>query len=373
MAALFPEFFQKIMSIFLPLVLLITGVSAKDLDYSDKLGDENYIGLQEKYDDYFYIGTCTSSWQLAGGEVTDFVLKNFNSVTPESEMKQPWYNPAPGVFVHTEMDKIADFCRANNFRMRGHTLAWPGLSDSWIFYEDDGVTFVSKEKLIERYTAYIEDVMLRYGDIIDDWDIANEVFNFNAAPAFKQDNPLFTIWGEDYVKDIINIACKYKDDNDKFFLNETKILNNTAKERHTFKYIEKWIKEGVKIDGIGIEGHWETVSINENPFRLRKILDRCKDLGLEVQITEFDLTMYNSNDQERYPTIPKWLETWQINDYYQFFKIFREYKDLITSVSFWGICDANTRYTRNSPDDDFPMLFDKNMKPKQNFYAVCDF
>ncbi len=367
-----PNLFYFVMKLALPIVLLVTGTSQAAIDkYAAQVGTEDYVGLQEVYKDHFRIGTAMNSGWLGEGqeELEEFLLKNYSSFTLANEIKIPTYYTAPGEFNTTGADIIADYCRENNMKLRGHTLIWPTLY-TWLPYNEDG-SLVSKEVLYARMREYIEHVMTRYGDIIDEWDVVNEVFHYNPTPEFKDYNDMFTIAGSECVKMAFIIAKDYADENDKFFVNETKVLSNKSKEMHLFKYLEQWKKEGLKIDGVGLQCHLQAISTSETADRLQKILDRCRKLGLEVQLTEFEMSAYVADeaDQPAFDSLPKWIETWQANKFQRFFKVLRDNDDIVSSVTFWGYADGTNGVKR----EDWPFLFDKNCKPKTNFFAVCDF
>jgi endo-1,4-beta-xylanase len=57
------------------------------------------------------------------------------------------------------------------------------------------------------------------------------------------------------------------------------------------------------------------------------------------------------------------------------FELFRKYKKSITGVTFWNISDRSS-WLDNFPvrgRKDYPLLFDKYLKPKQAFDAVVKF
>ncbi|HMA95210.1 MAG TPA: endo-1,4-beta-xylanase, partial [Polyangiaceae bacterium] len=68
------------------------------------------------------------------------------------------------------------------------------------------------------------------------------------------------------------------------------------------------------------------------------------------------------------------LQDKQAARYRDFFEMFRQNSSAITSVTFWGIADDNTwlsEFTSGRPD--YPLLFDKQLKPKKAFYSVTSF
>ena len=57
------------------------------------------------------------------------------------------------------------------------------------------------------------------------------------------------------------------------------------------------------------------------------------------------------------------------------FDLFRKYKNVITGVTFWNISDRHS-WLDNFPvrgRKDYPLLFDKDLKPKKAFWEVVRF
>ncbi len=373
----FPKVFSKILQLLMPIVLLVSGTTTAQLDYSDKLGDENYESLYKVYEDYFPIGVAAYVNLLDEPRLVEHILKNFCTLTAEWGFGQGTINPEEGVWDFTIPDKIADFCRDNNIPLRDIPIMW-SVHDTWMAYKDSSRTeLASREQLFERMDAYIEVLFERYGDICDEWNIVNEVFHHGRDHQIKEDVNWFRIAGEDYIKEAFRLAHKYRDEKDIFYINETFVENNPAKADNLFEGVARFIKEGVPVDAIGLQGHIDTLSFNANPWTVKKLLQRVRDMGLTVQISELDMKVHTSNFQENYTELPKWIETWQINKYKNLFKVFRDNADIITNVTFWGVDDAHTycayNYVKDEWREEWPLLFDKNSMPKQNYYAVCDF
>ncbi len=378
MFQLIPGAFNKFMSFFLPLVLMLSGTSTEKLDkYSQYLGNDDYTGIAEVYEDYFPVGCAVWSGQLDEEGIQDFIKKNFNSITFEWELKQIAINPRENEWNIGGTQKIIDFAMANGMKLRGHTMMW-SVSSTWMAKangDPDSSEFCTKDVLFERMDAYFKEVFEKFGSVIDDWDIVNEPSYFYPWQTYHPNSDWYKIAGEEYIVKAFELAQKYGNDDDKFYVNEIKVLNNRTKENNLFKTVEMLRSKGLRVDGIGIQCHLDTVSINESQFNLERLLKRAKKENLDVQITEMDMRCYTTNDQEGWPDgiMPEWIKYWQMNKYQRFFEIFREYKDIIKGVTFWGLDDAHSAVTWEGKRADWPLLFDVNGKPKENFFAVCDF
>ena len=64
------------------------------------------------------------SGRLDDPRVRTLVAREFDSLTPENEMKWETIEPRPGAFEFAAGDELVAFAAANGIRMRGHTLVW---------------------------------------------------------------------------------------------------------------------------------------------------------------------------------------------------------------------------------------------------------
>lgn len=122
------------------------------------------------------------------------------------------------------------------------------------------------------------------------------------------------------------------------------------------------------------QGYYQSVD------NLEKAIELYSSLGLDVQVTELDLSLYIpgvSYDQSTFYTAATFGEALQIqqaNRYKAFFELFRRHRNVITGVTLWGIADDNTWLSEfSSGRKDFPLLFDTNHQPKKAFDAVMSF
>jgi len=286
-------------------------------------------------------------------------------------------NPEDGVWNWEPMDRLADFARENNLQLRGHTLIWP-VQDVWMLWTDTTRTqLVDKATLFDRMDKYIETVMGRYGDVIDVWDVVNEPFHYDRTQELKEETNYFKIAGEEFATKAFEIAAKYADENDILMVNETFVEGNAAKTDNMFKCVERWLKQGVRIDGIGTQGHMGTVStlpFDPNFCVIDNLAKRCRALGVKLEYTEIDIKIFEIDRQRTVESPPEWLAKWQIFKYRKFFEALRRNQDVVIGATFWGLDDAHTVINYNYNEyKDWPMLFDRNGQPKQNFFAVCDF
>ena len=88
-----------------------------------------------------------------------------------------------------------------------------------------------------------------------------------------------------------------------------------------------------------------------------------------------DVSMYAFDNKSGIDKPTKELYEMQAKVYSDFFKIFREYKDVIDCVTTWGIADDETWLdhfpVRNRKN--WPLLFDEKHMPKEALLRILDF
>ncbi len=366
---------DKLFSVVIAAVMALSSFSFDSLHTEVVRTDtEDYIGLKAAYEDYFRIGVAGGTYSLFNNE--EMVLKNFNSITCENAMKVNVIQPTQGNWQFAQADAIANFCRENGIEMRGHTLVWAEAYEAcpWMLY--DGEDYASPELFYARLKEHITTIIERYDDVVYCWDVVNEPMNYNRTGTYK-DYLVYRLYGADYVKKAFQSAAEVLDNlgsDAKLFLNETKMINNTVKMNYTYDLVKSFLDQGVRIDGIGIQGHFDFYSGNESARRLDKCIKRFADLGLDVEITEMDITVYgNLLPNAKYETLPQWRETLQRERYRMFFDVLRDNADVVTNVTFWGVNDAVSYRGHSKNREDWPLLFDVDSNPKSNYYAVTDF
>jgi endo-1,4-beta-xylanase len=345
----------------LPLIAVILLCSHNTTVAQTQGAPRNNKGLKDYYKDYFPIGVAVSPRALKTDEA-QLILKEFNSMTPENAMKMGPVHPTENEYNWGDADTIAAFAKRNNLRLRGHTLAWHSQTPKWIFINSAGDT-VSKEVLLQRLKEHITTVVSRYKGTIYAWDVVNEAIS-DKKDEYLRPSPWLKICGEEYIAKAFQWAHE-ADPNAVLFYNDYNEISPVKREK-IYKLVKGLKDAGVPIHGVGLQGHW---AVNE-PSRgqLDSTISRFADLGLKVQITELDVSVYpkehdarerKSEDTDTTFTAEK--EARQLEVYKMCFEVFRKYKHIISGVTFWNISDRSS-WLDNFPvrgRKDYPLLFIK--------------
>jgi len=324
--------------------------------------------LAEAYKDHFKIGAAVEPYQLEG-EHAELLKKHFNSLTAENVMKPKTIQPEKGQFNFSAADKIRNFTKENNMVMRGHTLVWHSQIPDW-FFEGPTGKLVSKEVLLDRMRTHIEVTMKHFKGDIDSWDVVNEAID----PSSEETNGLrnskwYQIAGIDYIKEAF-IHANRIDPEAKLYINDYSLLSDPAKRDIMYNLVQDLLAEGIPVDGIGMQGHINIESPSVST--MERTLAKFASLGVDLQITELDMSVYTDNSQS-YDSFSEELAVRQGHRYRKIFNLFKQYSDQITNVTLWGIGDDHTWLTGFPVErNNWPMLFDKELKAKPAFWGVVE-
>ena len=336
--------------------------------------DSSEMGLKDYYKNYFPMGVAVAPNSIEG-ESAELIKREYNSITPENVMKMGPIHPEKDRFYWKDADAIAKFAAENNIKMRGHALVWHQQTGEWIFENENGKK-VSKEELLQRMKTHIDSVVTRYSDIIYAWDVVNEAVADDSTKVYRESE-----WLEIAGKDFLVKAFEYAreaDPNAKLFYNDYNAI--IPEKRDRIIELLKFLQENdAPIDGVGIQAHWSIYGPSEE--ELRKALDLYSELGLEIQITELDVSLYPWEKERRElkegesDEFTPELEQKQIEAYDMFFEVFRDYKDVITGVTFWNISDKYSWLDTYPVEGrkNYPLLFDENFERKKAYEKVVEF
>lgn len=330
-------------------------------------------GLKDYYKDYFLMGVAVAPRMLRG-EDSALIVSQFNSLTAENAMKMGPIHPRENEYFWRDADSIAAFARKHGMKLRGHTLCWHAQAPAWMFKNAAGDT-VSKEVLLQRLKDHITTVVTRYKKDIYAWDVVNEVIDDRDDLVYRQ-SAWYKICGEDFVAKAFEYAHA-ADPKAVLFYNDYNTENPKKREK-IYQMVKKLKEAGVPIHGVGLQGHW---SVN-NPSReeLEKSIQLFSSLGLQVQVTELDVSVYAGRQggqllqgrRDTTATFTPVMEQQQREKYRMVFDVFRQHRDKVTGVTFWNVSDRYS-WLDGRGRKNYPLLFDTNRQPKKAFWDVVNF
>lgn len=333
-------------------------------------------GLKDAYKDYFTVGVAVNRFNVSVPEQMELIKKNFNSITAENVMKPVSVHPKEGVYNWGGADSVANFCRANNIKLRGHCLMWHTQFSEWMFYDKNGKE-VSKDVFYKRVREHIHAVVNRYKDIVYCWDVVNEAIVDGPAKGWdgKLVNPYreskqYKLCGEEFIAKAFEYAHE-ADPNAILFYNDYNAADPAKRDR-IYNMVKTMQQAGVPITGIGMQGHYNIYGPSMKD--VEDAIVKYSELVKNIHITELDIRANEEMggqlqfSRDKVDILPH-IKALQEHQYSELFRVFRKHKDVVKNVTFWNLSDKDSWLGANN----YPLLFDVNFKPKQAYYMVKDF
>lgn len=336
-----------------------------------KAGTSDPPSLATCLENDFLIGAAIEPYQTTG-EHASLLKKHFNSVVAENVMKPGLLAPGKDEFFWEDADKIVSFAKQNNMKVRFHTLVWHNQTANWFFEDEQGspltATEENKQLLLERLRHFIRVVGDRYRDVIESWDVVNEVIDPEQPDGMRK-SKWFELTGTTYIETAFYTAREVLGPGAKLFINDYN-TNDLEKRKALYNLVRDLLDKGVPIDGVGHQMHinleWPAAAT------VAETIDLFAGLGLDNKITEMDISLYQNNT-DKYETVPRELLIKQGYRYQEIFDVFRAKRDKISQVITWGIADDHTWKTSFPiKRNDLPLLFDQHHQPKPAFWGIVD-
>ena len=347
--------------------------------------------LKEVYADAFLVGTAVNEAIVSGADsaAQAIVLRHFNTITPENVMKAGPINPEPGVYRFGPADAVVAFGEEHDLFIVGHTLVWHNQTPDWFFQDEHGNPNTPEAQL-ERMRRHIETVAGRYAGRVDAWDVVNEVIADDGS--YRPTTWVNSVGhGDTLVKNAFEYASKYAPEAELYY-NDFNAWR-PAKRDGIVRLVRMLQEEGVRIDGIGMQGHWG-LNYPKTEY-VEAAIDSFAALGVKVMITELDVDVLPltkegqiigsvmSHEQFQLEEFEEFLDPYADGlpgdvqrqlaaRYAELFGIFYRKRDKLDRVTLWGVHDGMS-WKNGYPvpgRTNYPLLFDRDRQPKPALEAV---
>ncbi|MBO9600038.1 MAG: endo-1,4-beta-xylanase [Cohnella sp.] len=326
------------------------------------------------------------------------VLKaQFGVVTPENATKPDSLkgtSPATHNVANlsfTQADAEIQAAIDNGLLVHGHTLVWHSQSIPWLNNDpvsssdptpsNPGLTPEQADQNLEDYITAVLNHYKSFNTVkqnIISWDVVNEAMGGSVRDSsldpsdwrsYLRNHQWFKILGADYIEKSFRYARAAEPNYDvKLYYNDFSMddQKKAAAVRDMVKEInDKWAAESghegtLLIQGVGMQEH---NGLGTNPSNTRKSIQMFKDIGVEVSISELDISAGTGGSQ----TADQ--KTAQAAQYARLMQVYTDpaFKDTVKRITLWGLTDDASWLAEGSP-----LLFDKKLYPKDAFYAVLD-
>jgi len=344
--------------------------------------------LKQVFADDFLIGTAMNARQIEGQDARgdSLIDEQFSAVTPENVMKAALIHPEWNTYRFDLADRLVAYAQAKHIRVNAHTLIWHSQLPSFVRNCRDA------DSVRQYFENHISTIASRYDGKVYSWDVVNEALNEDGT---LRNSIFLQKLGPGYIVEAFRLAQKAAP-HTQLYYNDYNI--ESPKKRAGAIAIVKAIQAaGVRIDAIGIQGHWH---LGKVPFReIAESIDAFAQLGIKVNITELDLSVLPSPLQGNTADVnataagrgrgpgatsgPASADPWPNGlpdsvhdqlaaDYAALFKLFVQHRRQIGRVTLWGVEDG-VSWLNGWPvrgRTNYPLLFDRNYAPKKAFYSV---
>jgi endo-1,4-beta-xylanase len=262
-------------------------------------------------------------------------------------------------------------------------LLWHSQTPKSVFEDSLGKP-LTREALLQLLKDHIFTIVGRYKGKVGGWDVVNEAIGDDGM---MRKSKWLEIIGEDYVQKAFEYA-READPDAELYYNDYNI-ELKGKREGVIKLIKDLQAKGIKVDAVGIQGHWHLDSPDLN--EIGESFREYAALGLKIMITEFEVNVIpepmgivgaeisqRADYQEKmnpYPvSFPDSMQQVLAKRYAALFDLFLKYQDDISRVTFWGVQDGNS-WKNNWPipgRKNYPLLFDRNYQPKPAYQAVIE-
>lgn len=191
------------------------------------------------------------------------------------------------IYRRPPADMVLEFCRQHHIKPKGHPLFWHEFIPGWV-PRDWNQLLVLIEKRFQEISE-------RYAGEIPAFDLVNEPSRiWDMTYEHADDGYVMVTPPDGYLEQIFALGERY------FPRNEL-IINEAVSAAFTdfrgsyggyYQLLERLIREGMRIDKIGLQCHAENNPVFQNIFnaqRLYGVLDGYARLGKELVISEISL------------------------------------------------------------------------------------
>jgi len=294
------------------------------------------------------IGTATKAnfWELEN-IYAETIKKEFNFLTPETQMKWKFIHPQRDRFDWFHADRHVLFAEANQMKVHGHTLVWHHQNPKWLNDYADGTA------VIEILREHIKTIVGRYKGRVALWDVINEALDGRAMRR--------NIWFKTIGPEYIDMAFRFAHEADPgatLIYNDYDIAVINSKSDRLYYLLKDMLARGIPIHGVGFQLHITGNGIDYQSFA--ENMRRFAKMGLQLFVTELDVRLTGRSD-ENYGR--------QAKVYENILKACLE-QPSCKAVQLWGFTDRHSWIPSYFSGYGWALPFDENYDPKPAYYAI---
>ncbi len=366
----------------------------------------------------FTIGTSIVNSDLKDGDTMALVTRHFNAITLGNELKPDAMfgysnQKCPGTETVTlngeslEVPRM-DYSRAERtldaiydwnqnhpddlIKVRGHVLVWHSQTPEWWFHEDydPDKPYADTETMNRRLEWYIKTMAehftgqdSKYHGMFYGWDVVNEAVS-DGVSRYRNAAENSSWWAvyqsNEFIINAFRYANQYMDPAVELYYND---YNEwfTAKRAGIVQLLKDVQEaEGTRIDGMGMQGHYQTVG-SPTMEEFAKAARAYAAVVGQVQITELDMKASSNYDGTEATRDAEFAtQGLRYRELYETVKSLREEGVNISNITLWGVVDKNSWLqtfnavggAADGKNKQCPLLFDDDYQVKPAYWAFVD-
>jgi endo-1,4-beta-xylanase len=329
------------------------------------------------------IGAALSLAQSEGRDEAGLAIatREFNSISPENLLKWESVHPEPDRYDFGPADRYVELGQRHGMFVVGHVLLWHQQTPARVFAGEGGKK-ADRETLLARLRSHIATVVGRYRGRIGGWDVVNEALDEDGT---LRKTPWLEAIGEDYLAKAFAFAHE-ADPTAELYYNDYNLWK-PAKRDAAVRLVQGLKAKGLRVDGIGEQGHW---GLEDPPLEaIDAALAAIRASGATPLVTELDMDVLPRDPDQWgadlakkakiraatniYPDgLPAAVQAQLARRYADVFALFLKHG--VGRVTFWGVTDA-TSWLHDFPIPgrvNYPLLWDRSGHEKPAFAAVVE-
>lgn len=310
------------------------------------------------------VGAAARPAQLSEVAYATTLAREFNMLEPEDAMKWEVVHPAPETFDFSQADRLVAFAVTHRMKVRGHTLVWHQQNPPWLSESEH-----TPDQIARILQQHIKTVVGHFRGKVFAWDVVNEAFDEGSLGKLRD-----TLWynrpgighadkGYSYIEQCFRWTHE-ADPEALLFYNDAGAEAVNPKSDAIYSMVRDFRKRGVPIDGVGLQMHIS--NLHPDVASISKNIERFTALGVQVQITELDVSL--TVDTAGNATPADLLQQAEI--YRQIVSACLTHKGC-TAMQTWGFTDkyswigSHSKHTQGAA-----LLFDRQYRPKLAYEAI---
>ena len=295
---------------------------------------------------------------------------HFDSFTTGLDMKMNKVMPTREGYNWKVIDEVVAYTQKHDQRLFGHNLIWHASTPQWVVQKAQQ----DPQWLDGFMKAYIHNYVGRYKGIVHGWDVVNEGLVTKGA-GYRTDSIWYQTMGKRYIEKAFQYAHE-ADPDAILFYNDFNTERDMQKFDTMMTMVEDFLKRGIPISGIGFQMH---IRMDIPNTVIASTLERAAATGLQIHLSEVDI-IFNTHDDSRgggienYKTLTNDMKLAQQKKYQELVQMYRDIvpKEQQYGITFWGFNDRDSWIRRFFKMNDWPTIYDDDLKPKPAFFGFLE-